>query len=127
MTMTIGPTGAATVNRSQENAVKGRPHRSVRVRSITFSWQLACGLLLCAAIMAAASSTSAQPPTRVAISSDYLFDDAHFHLTNYAQKGTDIHEFLKIMSDRAGRVTLFGKPLQVRARERAHINGGARP
>jgi predicted TIM-barrel fold metal-dependent hydrolase len=38
--------------------------------------------------------------------------DAHFHLTNYVQQGTDIRDFLKIMGDRVGRVALFGIPLQ---------------
>jgi len=38
--------------------------------------------------------------------------DAHFHLTNYVQEGTDIHDFLRIMGDRVGRVALFGIPLQ---------------
>ncbi len=38
--------------------------------------------------------------------------DAHFHLTNYVQQGTDIHDFLKIMGDKVGRVALFGIPLQ---------------
>src|SRR5215510_12789875 len=45
-------------------------------------------------------------------SSDYLFNDTHFHLTNYVQEGTDIRKFLKIMGDKAGRVALFGIPLQ---------------
>ena len=40
------------------------------------------------------------------------FDDAHFHLTNYIQEGTDIHEFVKIMGSKVGRVALFGIPLQ---------------
>src|SRR5262245_32005708 len=40
------------------------------------------------------------------------FNDSHFHLTNYIQRGTDIHDFLKIMGGRAGRVALFGIPLQ---------------
>ncbi|HEY7056245.1 MAG TPA: amidohydrolase family protein [Vicinamibacterales bacterium] len=40
------------------------------------------------------------------------FDDSHFHLTNYIQKGIDVHEFLKIMGSRVGRSTLFGIPLQ---------------
>jgi hypothetical protein len=40
------------------------------------------------------------------------FDDAHFHLTNYIQQGTDIHDFLRIMGDKVGRVALFGIPLQ---------------
>jgi hypothetical protein len=42
----------------------------------------------------------------------YLFDDAHFHLTNYVQEGTDVHDYLKIMGDKVGRSTLFGIPLQ---------------
>jgi len=43
---------------------------------------------------------------------EFQFNDAHFHLTNYIQRGTDIHDFLKIMGDKAGRVALFGIPLQ---------------
>jgi hypothetical protein len=43
---------------------------------------------------------------------DYLFNDSHFHLTNYVQKGTDIHKYLEIMGDKIGRSTLFGIPLQ---------------
>jgi hypothetical protein len=42
----------------------------------------------------------------------YLVNDSHFHLTNYVQEGTDIHDFLKIMGDKVGRVALFGIPLQ---------------
>src|SRR5438045_9316681 len=41
-----------------------------------------------------------------------IANDVHFHLTNYAQEGTDIHDFLKIMGTRVGRVALFGIPLQ---------------
>ena len=29
-------------------------------------------------------------------------NDSHFHLTNYVQEGTDIHDFLKIMGDEGG-------------------------
>jgi len=39
-------------------------------------------------------------------------NDVHFHLTNYIQKGTDIHDFLNIMGTKVGRVALFGIPLQ---------------
>lgn len=39
-------------------------------------------------------------------------NDAHFHLTNYIQVGTNIHEFLNIMGTKVGRVALFGIPLQ---------------
>ena len=41
-----------------------------------------------------------------------LFNDAHFHLTNYIQRGTEIRAFLRIMGDKVGRVALFGIPLQ---------------
>ena len=41
-----------------------------------------------------------------------VVNDSHFHLTNYVQRGTDIHDFLKIMGDKVGRVALFGIPLQ---------------
>ena len=47
-----------------------------------------------------------------AASSGYVVNDTHFHLTNYVQQGTDIHDFLKIMGDKVGRVALFGIPLQ---------------
>jgi hypothetical protein len=43
---------------------------------------------------------------------DYEFHDAHFHLTNYIQEGTDIRRYLEIMGDRVGRSTVFGLPLQ---------------
>jgi hypothetical protein len=44
--------------------------------------------------------------------SGFEFNDSHFHLTNYLQEGTDIRDFLKIMGNKAGRVALFGIPLQ---------------
>jgi predicted TIM-barrel fold metal-dependent hydrolase len=44
--------------------------------------------------------------------SGFEFNDSHFHLTNYIQEGTDIRDFLKIMGNKAGRVALFGIPLQ---------------
>jgi hypothetical protein len=42
----------------------------------------------------------------------YEVNDTHFHLTNYVQEGTDIHDFLKLMGTKVGRVALFGIPLQ---------------
>jgi len=43
----------------------------------------------------------------------YLFDDAHFHLTNYVQKGTDMGQYVReIMGDKVERSTVFGIPLQ---------------
>lgn len=62
------------------------------------------GILACVVAFLIAASVPAQP--------DYLYNDSHFHLTNYIQEGTDIHDFLKIMGDKTGRVALFGIPLQ---------------
>jgi hypothetical protein len=47
-----------------------------------------------------------------AVSPGYVINDSHFHLTNYIQEGTDIHEFLRMMGTKVGRVALFGIPLQ---------------
>jgi predicted TIM-barrel fold metal-dependent hydrolase len=46
------------------------------------------------------------------VESEYEFNNAHFHLTNYIQEGTPIREFLKIMGTTTGRSVLFGIPLQ---------------
>jgi Amidohydrolase len=43
---------------------------------------------------------------------NYEINDAHLHLTNYIQEGTDIHKFLQIMGTKVGRVAIFGIPLQ---------------
>jgi hypothetical protein len=43
---------------------------------------------------------------------NYEFNDSHFHLTNNIQKGPTIHDFLNMMGNKAGRVALFGIPLQ---------------
>jgi len=58
---------------------------------------------------AAAETKSARS---TAPATGYWFNDEHFHLTNYIQEGTDIHDFLKIMGTKVGRVALFGIPLQ---------------
>jgi hypothetical protein len=65
------------------------------------------GLILAAAIPFSMAAAPETPSSR-----GYLFNDAHFHLTNYIQEGTEIHEFLRIMGDKVGRVALFGIPLQ---------------
>jgi len=70
--------------------------------------KLVRGLAL--AIIAAVTTTPLAAPAKKA--STYVVNDSHFHLTNYVQQGTDIHDFLKIMGDKVGRVALFGIPLQ---------------
>jgi hypothetical protein len=68
-----------------------------------------CGYaaLISIALFAATISVTAQVPAN-----EYLFNDSHFHLTNYIQEGIDIHDFLTIMGNKAGRVAIFGIPLQ---------------
>jgi predicted TIM-barrel fold metal-dependent hydrolase len=42
-----------------------------------------------------------------------LFHDAHFHLTNYVQQGTDLRKYVdEIMGEKICRSTVFGIPLQ---------------
>ena len=66
-----------------------------------------------AAVWIALTFVAPAPVTgQTAAPADYLVNDVHFHLTNYVQQGTDIHEFLKIMGTKVGRVALFGIPLQ---------------
>jgi len=67
---------------------------------------VAAGMVL--ALLAAAPAIAQAP----AAATGYVANDSHFHLTNYVQQGTDIHELLKIMGTKVGRVALFGIPLQ---------------
>ena len=62
-------------------------------------------------ITALATSTAVAQETQTKTDT-YLFNDAHFHLTNYVQEGTDIRDFLRIMGNKVGRSMLCGIPLQ---------------
>jgi len=76
-------------------------------------WSVALLSLSAALVLFASTQLSAQSQTAVASEpNSYELNDVHFHLTNYIQQGTDIHEFLKIMGTKVGRVALFGIPLQ---------------
>ena len=68
--------------------------------------------LLALAMVVAAGQAGAQSAGRADAEAGYLFHDAHFHLTNYVQQGTDVADYLEIMGDKVGRSTLFGIPLQ---------------
>ena len=70
------------------------------------------GAIACVAIVAWVCLARAGAQVAPAGSVDNTFYDSHFHLTNYVQKGTDVHKFLEIMGTRVGRSTLFGIPLQ---------------
>jgi hypothetical protein len=73
----------------------------------------ACRLAAAAALIAFAPPAMLQAaPVSSPVSSSVLFNDSHFHLTNYVQQGTPIRDYLAIMGDKIGRSTLFGIPLQ---------------
>ena len=57
-------------------------------------------------------SSTADAQQLASADTTYEFNDSHFHLTNYIQRGTDIKSFLAMMSTRVGHVALFGIPLQ---------------
>ena len=83
---------------------QGRPVKSRPSSRLRGAWIL---LLLCCT-----GGAHGAEPAASADRSPYLFNDSHFHLTNYVQEGTDIHDYLRIMGDKVGRSTLFGIPLQ---------------
>lgn len=63
------------------------------------------------AVFAAAAALHATPA--VAQGGDgYLYNDAHFHLTNYIQRGLTAHDYVRMMGSTVKRSTLFGIPLQ---------------
>jgi predicted TIM-barrel fold metal-dependent hydrolase len=82
-------------------------------RKVVKTWRGAASVtLIGAALVAGLFPVVAGSEFKLQSSDQYLFNDSHFHLTNYIQEGISIQEFLKIMGDKAGRVALFGIPLQ---------------
>ena len=66
--------------------------------------------------VAATSSAETGAPVRATTagtaSGTALFNDSHFHLLNYVQRGPTAREFLEMIDGRVGRVAMFGIPLQ---------------
>ena len=60
-----------------------------------------------------AETGASQPATTVGPAARaVLFNDSHFHLLNYIQRGPAAREFLDMTAGRVGRVAMFGIPLQ---------------
>lgn len=66
---------------------------------------LASLAVMCVLCLTESNGVTSQTP-------GYLFNDTHFHLTNYIQEGTDIRDFMKVIGTKVGRVAIFGIPLQ---------------
>lgn len=81
-------------------------------RALCLKWRFTCVFLIGALCSIGSIWLSSQSRSVAPETVPYELDDAHFHLTNYIQEGTDIHDFLKIMGTKVGRVALFGIPLQ---------------
>jgi predicted TIM-barrel fold metal-dependent hydrolase len=56
------------------------------------------------------------------VTADYIFNDSHFHLTNYVQEGITAKRLLELMGSNVSRSTLFGIPLQ---QQWSYHNSGA--
>ncbi len=71
-----------------------------------------CVCIIAAVCLCESSELSSQSESTASQHGPYELNDVHFHLTNYIQEGTDIHDFVRIMGTKVGRVALFGIPLQ---------------
>ena len=97
-----------------------REFRGSRAQTAVRSAGVLLAVVLAATLSAGAGSAAGAMPAaagpaaeqKPAPRSGYVVNDAHFHLTNYIQEGTDLRDFLKIMGDKVGRSTVFGIPLQ---------------
>jgi predicted TIM-barrel fold metal-dependent hydrolase len=68
---------------------------------------------ICAVVIPSAVQARKTQPPAPAAATPCLFNDSHFHLTNYVQKGTDMARYVdEIMGDKVCRSTVFGIPLQ---------------
>jgi len=74
-----------------------------------------------AAVLALAGPWPATAAPAAQARSGYLFNDAHFHLTNYVQKGLTARQYVEMMGSTVKRSTLFGIPLQ---QHWSHANSG---
>jgi predicted TIM-barrel fold metal-dependent hydrolase len=84
-------------------------------------WPAFCAAIAVAAFLTVSHGRGLAAAPLQSAADTYDVNDVHFHLTNYIQEGVDIHDFLKTMGTRVGRVALFGIPLQ---QQWAHGNTG---
>jgi len=84
----------------------------MQARYARLKWVLSYALLVGLLCTSGLTPLISQTESTSSLTAVYELNDSHFHLTNYVQEGTDIHDFLRIMGNKVGRVALFGIPLQ---------------
>ena len=79
-----------------------------------FRLSLCVGMLLfgCASANAQALESADTTTTDGDAVSTPQFNDVHFHLLNYIQRGITASQYMEMVGDRVGRVAMFGIPLQ---------------
>jgi len=68
--------------------------------------------LIISIVLVIVGSYSVMGQQRPSADKSTIFNDVHFHLTNYIQKGIKLPDFLKLMGNKVDRVAVFGIPLQ---------------
>jgi predicted TIM-barrel fold metal-dependent hydrolase len=104
------PQRSLAEDREGRKAMNGSHRRGHRTLCVGCAIVLGVGLV--AGLSAHRDAAAPRPASTSGGADAYVVNDTHFHLTNYIQEGIDIHEFLKIMGTKVGRVALFGIPLQ---------------
>ena len=70
------------------------------------------GVALSAEQTGSSDTASGAGETASTVAEAPLFNDVHFHLSNYVQRGITARRYFEIVGDRVGRVAMFGIPLQ---------------
>ena len=86
-----------------------RSHASNRLRA---GGRFGVVLFVCLAAAALPAQEDGAGDATHAAAQAPLFNDAHFHLTNYVQRGITARRYFEIVGERVGRVAMFGIPLQ---------------
>lgn len=69
-------------------------------------------LFCCFVTVAVSANEKQEGGTSTGSSQLPLFNDVHFHLSNYVQQGITVQRYFEIVGRRVGRVAMFGIPLQ---------------
>jgi hypothetical protein len=80
--------------------------------SIVRRFVAASSTLLALALPVIACSQAIAQRASTSDTTEYKYNDSHFHLTNYVQEGTSVKDYVRMMDNTVKRSTLLGIPLQ---------------